>query len=161
MRSFGDKMSSSHRKPGDIGATYVLVHLLLMRISRATAALRSNRTTVWLTLFVLFVVLPLGCKGPADQLPDRCGDMSSADRAVGAWMYSRGQRDSKGLDRAASCLIEGCKSGVAQSCSNLALLCHNAEDQENEALTKTSACSMPGVMGARDRRGDPVIHGKP
>src|SRR5262249_29376503 len=131
--------------------------------ARLGCGTRLQRATVsdGLALLVLFVGLPIGCKGPAEQLPDRCGDMSSADRAVGAWMYSRAQRDSKGLDRAAACLIEGCKTGAAQACSNLALLCHNSEDQENEALRKTSACSMPGVTGATDRRGDPAIHGKP
>lgn len=111
-------------------------------------------------MLVLPVTLAIACKGPGRDLPERCSDMGISDRALGAWMYSFGQRDREGLNRATNCMVEGCKTGESESCSNLALLCHDSEHKDDEALRKVGACSMPGVAGATNMRGDPVVPGK-
>jgi len=93
------------------------------------------------------VVLLLGCKDPR-PVPEHCDSPFSSNLAFGAWVNAWDAQDRARLDRSAACLVAGCKAGVADSCADLGNLCNHPIRSLDESLTKTGACSVPGVRGA-------------
>jgi hypothetical protein len=90
------------------------------------------------------VVLLLGCKDQG-SVPEHCDSPINSNLAFGAWVNASDRQDRDRLDRSAACLVAGCRAGVTDSCSDLRYLCNHPILALDESLTKTGACSVPGV----------------
>ena len=93
------------------------------------------------------VALLLGCKDTG-SVPEHCDNPIHSNLAFGAWVNAWDRQDRDQLDRSAACLVAGCRAGVADSCADLGNLCNHPIRSLDESLTKTGACSVPGVRGA-------------
>ena len=101
------------------------------------------------SLLIPTVVLLLGCK--KESVPDHCDNPLHSNMAYGEWVNAWDRQDREQLDRCAACLVEGCKLGETNACSDLVQLCNHPIRSLDESLTKTGACSMPGVTSASKR----------
>ncbi len=98
------------------------------------------------SLLIPIIVLLLGCK--KEPTPEHCNNPLDSNMAFGAWVNAWDRQDREQLDRCAACLVEGCKAGETNACSDLTQLCNHPIRSLDESLTKVGACSMPGVTSA-------------
>jgi hypothetical protein len=102
------------------------------------------------SLLIPALVLLLGCKkGP---VLGHCDNPLNSNMAYGEWVNAWDRQDRDQLDRCAACLVEGCKLGETNACSDLVQLCNHPIRSLDESLTKTGACSVPGVTSAVKQR---------
>lgn len=95
----------------------------------------------------LALALAMGCsKGSPIDVPEQCNDEHSSSLALRAWNLGRFHDRSEVVDHAAACMVQGCSSGVNESCEGLAFLCMNSADQKDASLSKRGACALPGVV---------------
>ena len=95
-------------------------------------------------LLVLSVALVLSCHAHA-SVPDHCDSPLNSNMAYGAWVNAWDRQDRDELNRSAACMVQGCKAGEENSCSDLSQLCSHPIRSLDESLTKTAACELQGV----------------